>query len=536
MKRETSLKTKLVVSITAVLVIVMAVLGALFLVLIGNIDARLLETIEARALANARAIGVDVGYGAMIADEGEAKAAEAKLKDFARNHQETHSATVLVAKDGPESVGKGNATYREFVVLGQPVDALALLGLVKNPLKGGSALRKHLIVAVAPALAEQQATGLVVYTESLADYFRFKSRLQLYALGAMLVCLLIAVGVVYLVGGRTARPINRLVDTAERLAAGDLRDIRIDAAGSAETQRLGGAIKGMAEALQEQVAGIQKLTSDINAVTREVAQAMAHLSSSASEQAAAVAETASTVEEMEQAGKSAAANANQIADASEKTTEASIRGRAAVDTTSQLILRIKDDSQEISTKSKLLLTNLEEVGNIIGSVNSIAEQSKILAVNASIEAAKAGEYGMGFAVVAQEVKDLAQQSKEATLQITGTLSSIRHAIENMVGTAAGGERRTEEGVRTVANAGAIVNDLSEAIRENAEFATVIATSVNQQTLGLTQIASAIEQINISALENQEISRKIEDGIHRLSTSMERLSDLVGRWKTAGRDA
>jgi methyl-accepting chemotaxis protein len=533
MKRETSLKVKLVVSISAVLVLVMVVLGALFLVLIGNIDSRLLQTIEARALANARAIGVDVSYDTAMGDEA---AVGEKLEAFIRDHAETHGAAVVVPTETGKAVGKEGTGYRSLAASGQEIDTSSLVEAVRDVLKGGTATRGELVVAVAPALAEEQAKGLVVYTESLADYLRFKSRLQLIALGAMLLCLLISVGVVYLVGGAAARPINRLVDAAERLAAGDLRDIRIDAGGSAETQRLGIAVKGMAEALEEQVAGIQKLTADISGVTREVAQAMAHLSSSASEQAAAVAETAATVEEMEQAGRSAAGNATQIVDASEKTTEASIRGRQAVDTTSQIILKIKEDSQEISSRSKQLLGNLEEVGNIIGSVNAIAEQSKILAVNASIEAAKAGEYGMGFAVVAQEVKDLAQQSKEATLQITGTLNSIRQAIENMVGTAAGGERRTEEGVRTVANAGAIVNDLSEAIRENAEFANVIATSVNQQTLGLTQIASAIEQINVSARENQDISRKIEDGIRRLSTSMERLADLVGRWKTAGRDA
>ena len=231
------------------------------------------------------------------------------------------------------------------------------------------------------------------------------------------------------------------------------------------------------------------------------------MTSSASEQAAAVTETAATVEEMEQAGKSAAGNAGLIVDAAEKTTEASIRGREAVETTNAIILKIKEDSQDIADKSRHLLSAVEEVGNIIRSVNAIAEQSKILAVNASIEAAKAGEYGSGFAVVAQEVKDLAQQSKDATLQITGTLTNIRQAIEMMVETSHSGEARTTEGVTTIANAGAIMNDLSEAIRENSEFANVIATNVNQQTVGLTQIATSIEQINCAAYENQHISRR-----------------------------
>ena len=527
MKRQLSLKMRLTLSVTAVLTAVMVGLGAVFLSLIGDIDGRLSGTIQDRALANARAVSEQIGFEAMV---GETEPASEKLVAFRESHQEVHAVAVLVPQK--EEGGDGAEGELElFVADGAELDYRSLVGLVEDREAGGVAVDGALVVAVTPAMADEtQVAGYVVYTESLEEYRAFKADLQLLAVAVMIGGLVLVVLAVTFIGSLTARPINRLVETAARLANGDLRDVKVDVSGSAETQRLGKSVQEMAEALRSQVAGIKTLTSQVSSVSREVAQAMAHLASSASEQAAAVAETASTVEEMEKAGKSAAGNATQIVGASEKTTEASIRGRGAVDTTSQIILKIKQDSQDISSKSKNLLSNVEEIGNIISSVNAIAEQSKILAVNASIEAAKAGEYGMGFAVVAQEVKDLAQQSKEATLQITGTLTAIRQAIENMVGTSAGGERRTEEGVKMVANAGAIVNDLSEAIRENSEFANVIATAVNQQTLGLTQIASAIDQINVSALENQEISRKIEGGVRQMSESMDELTELVGRWK------
>jgi len=280
-----------------------------------------------------------------------------------------------------------------------------------------------------------------------------------------------------------------------------------------------------------QVGSIKELITEISTVSKDAASAMAHLASSAAEQAAAVSETASTVEEMEQAGKSAAGNANEIVEASSRTTEVSISGRQAVESASRIILLIKDSSQEMSERSKNLLASVEEIGNIISSVNAIAEQSKILAVNASIEAAKAGEYGVGFAVVAQEVKELAQQSKEATLEITGTLTAIRQAIELMVDTAQSGAKRTEEGVKMVGNAGAIVNDLSEAIRENSDFANVIATNVSQQSLGLTQIAAAIDQINSTALENQDITKKVEKSTKQMTGRLDELDTLIGMWKT-----
>lgn len=244
-------------------------------------------------------------------------------------------------------------------------------------------------------------------------------------------------------------------------------------------------------------------------------------------------ETAATVEELEQSGKNVAGNANQIVEAADKTTKASIRGREAVKTANDIILQIKEDSQDISDKSRKLVSAVEEVVNIIRSVNGIAEQSKILAVNASIEAAKAGEYGSGFSVVAQEVKDLAQQSKDATREITGTLTTIRQAIESMVDTAQQGKERTEKGVTMIANAGAIMNDLSEAIRENSEFANVIESNIKQQAVGLTQIATSIEQINSTALDNQNISRKISLSTSKMTESFDLLTEMVGTWRTHG---
>ena len=98
-------------------------------------------------------------------------------------------------------------------------------------------------------------------------------------------------------------------------------------------------------------------------------------------------------------------------------------------------------------------------------------------------------------------------------------------------TAQAGEQRTDEGVRMIANAGAIMNDLAEAIRENSDFANVIATNINQQTIALTQIATAIEEINSTALENQDISRKIEHSTRSMTRSVDKLSDLIGKWRT-----
>lgn len=517
MKGQMSLKSRLALSVVAVWLVVAAVIGYFFSNMLSDTNNALFAALQERAAANAKAVVGDISYDVQIDSKGEVGN---KLADFAKKHDVAYSISVLDAKG------------RIFAEKGAQVAGTRLFSLFGDKKAGSTRRTESLIVAMEPILSDENSVvGHVVYTESLRPHFERQRKVVMQAVGVAIAGLVIFIIGALAIGRQVAKPILTLVTAAQRIADGNLESISIEETGSLETRRLARSVKAMAEALQGQVLAIKKLTNALSSVSKDITGTMAHLATSASQQAAAVTETASTVEEMEKAGQSAAGNANQIVEAAEKTTEASIRGRRAVEKTNEIILKIKDDSQDISDKSRALLNSVEEVGNIIRSVNAIAEQSKILAVNASIEAAKAGEYGSGFAVVAQEVKDLAQQSKDATLQITGTLTAIRQAIETMVDTAQSGKDRTEEGVNTIANAGAIMNDLSEAIRENSDFANVIAANINQQTVGLTQIATAIEEINSTALENQNISRSIVDRTTQMNESFDLLTKMVDRWRT-----
>ncbi|MDJ0765171.1 MAG: methyl-accepting chemotaxis protein [Myxococcota bacterium] len=495
----------------------------------SRIDQEVFGALETRAMSNAKTIQSDISFelAAKMGDE-----IQAKLNGFMEKMDSAHLISVLDAD--------GNA----IAEVGQKVEAKQLIGSFSNLDKADSARNDHLrlIVSVVPVASEssgdgdEKPLGYVILAESLSSYYKFKSNLLGGSLIGALVCFAFIMGLTYFIGHRTAKPILALVSAAQRIASGDLKQIDIEVKGSAETNRLTESVKAMATALQQQVFAIKRLMVDITNIAKDVSDSMNHLAGSANEQAASIVRTAATIEEMAQTGKSAAVNANHIVKAAEKTTEGSIRGRAAVESTSSFISRIKEDSQNISEKSQNLLSSVEEVGNIIRTVNGIAEQSKILAINASIEAAKAGEYGSGFAVVAREVKDLAQQSKDATLQITRTLTAVRRAIENMVEISQSGRERTEEGVFMISNVGAIMNDLAEAIRENSDIANVIATSINEQTEGLAQIDETMGHINSTATENKGISRNIVTSTEELTQSFERLSELVDVWRIPDKES
>ncbi len=383
-----------------------------------------------------------------------------------------------------------------------------------------------------PVTVEGENVGYLVYVRSIKGYQNEMKFFKSGMAGVMLIFVLLQSIAVFLIGVNTGRPVTRLAETAGQIAAGDLtRQVTIPRRSVTEITLLSKAILEMSEAIHQQVVLIKSLTLKTSGVSQNVAKAMSHLASSASQQAAAVSETATTVEEMEKTGKTVVDAVQRIVEAAERSAEASTRGRQAVTTANGIMIKIKEDSANISTHSRTLMANVEEVGNIINSVNSISEQSKILAVNASIEAAKAGEFGSGFAVVAQEVKNLAGQSKEATEQITRTLTSIRHSVEMMVRLSREGEDRTAQGVSSIGNAGAIVNDLSDAIQEASQVANEIETAVNQQSTGLSQIASAMDEINISASENQSISHNMEKSTLEMTDALEELSVLVDVWTT-----
>jgi len=414
----------------------------------------------------------------------------------------------------------------------EELNVTRFLSTVKDFRESRSLIMNDYVFSGAPVMVEDQVEGYLVYVESMKKYNEFQARFSV-GMTLLLICfMVIQLVAVFVVGNRAVRPIKTLADTASKIAAGDLsQTIDIDKSEVAETAILSASIRDMSRAINEQVTLIKELTQNVSSVSRDVSRAMSHMAGSAAEQAAAVSETATTVEEMEKTGKNVAGAVKRIVDAAERSAEASNRGRDAVDAASSIIIRIKEDSGNISRHSRALLSNVEEIGNIINSVNAISEQSKILAVNASIEAAKAGEFGAGFAVVAQEVKNLAGQSKEATEQITHTLTSIRQAIENMVRMARDGEERTVQGVSQIASTGAIVNDLSEAIQEASMVAAEIDSAVSQQAMGLSQIATAMDEINASAAENQDISHQMEQSTAQISNSLEELAVLVDVWNT-----
>jgi methyl-accepting chemotaxis protein len=172
----------------------------------------------------------------------------------------------------------------------------------------------------------------------------------------------------------------------------------------------------------------------------------------------------------------------------------------------------------------------QTIGEIIATVNDLAEQSNLLAVNAAIEAAKAGEQGKGFAVVAQEVKSLAAQSKQATAQVHAILGDVRKATSAAVMATEQGSQTVETGVKLSGEVGAAIRTLADSIEEAAQAATQIAVSAQQQLVAMDQVALAMQNINQASMQNVASAKQTDCAAQNLHELGQKLKQLVAQCK------
>ena len=163
-------------------------------------------------------------------------------------------------------------------------------------------------------------------------------------------------------------------------------------------------------------------------------------------------------------------------------------------------------------------------------MNDLAEQSNLLALNASIEAAKAGEQGKGFAVVAVEMRNLAEQSKQATAQVRTILSDIQRATRAAVAVTEEGSRKAETSVQLANSSGENIRRLAEVIKESSLAAKQIAALANQQSVGIEQISTAMTSIKQSTSEAVAGTKQIERALQDLKSLSDRLSSIVNRYE------
>ena len=327
--------------------------------------------------------------------------------------------------------------------------------------------------------------------------------------------------------------LQRFSAAAERVAAGDLTVV-IDAGGeSNQADTLERALQIMLVNLRETHRELREGFGVLASSSTEILATVSQVAASVSETATAVSETSTTAEEVKQTAHLSNQKAKAVQETSLRTASVSEAGRQAVADTLEGMNHIREQMESIAESVVRLSEQGQTIGEIIATVNDLAEQSNLLAVNAAIEATRAGEYGKGFAVVAQEVKSLAEQSRQATTQVRTILMEVQKATSAAVMATEQGSKAVAAGVKQANDAGESIRALSGSVGEAAQAATQIAASSQQQFVGMDQIASAIASIRQATAQNLAGTKQLEASALSLQELGARLKVLVERQRVEG---
>ncbi|MHB2025071.1 MAG: CHASE3 domain-containing protein [Elusimicrobiota bacterium] len=280
-----------------------------------------------------------------------------------------------------------------------------------------------------------------------------------------------------------------------------------------------GNISKIAREIQEAVGVLASTTTQIAAATAESAATVSEIATS-------VGQTTVTVEEVKQTTQVSSRKARSVADAAQKVAQVSQEGKKSVAEAIERMSQIRGQVETIAQNMARLSEQSQNIGEIVATVGDLAEQSNLLAVNAAIEAAKAGEHGRGFAIVAQEVKSLAEQSKAAAGQVRSILAGTQKAMSAAVMATEQGSKAAAGGVEQSAAAGKSIAALAESVGEAASAATQIAASSQQQMVGMDQLALAMGNIKSATTQNAAGSKQTEISTKELQKLGQKLKDLV----------
>jgi methyl-accepting chemotaxis protein len=335
------------------------------------------------------------------------------------------------------------------------------------------------------------------------------------------------VGVLSQAFGRMIHSLREMANVARKIADGNLR---VEMKPQSEKDVLGNAFATMVENLKQLTQQIAEGINVLSSAANEISASSTQLAAGATETATAISQTTTTVEEVRQTAQLSSQKARSVSESALKMTQISHSGTKSTKESLEGMNQIQLQMNSVADSMVRLSEQTQAIGQIIAAVDDLAAQSNLLAVNASIEAAKAGEQGRGFSVVAQEVRSLAEQSKQATNQVRNILNDIQKATSTAVMATDQSSKVVETGVKQSSETGQSIQLLAGSVNEAAQAATQIAASSQQQLVGVDQVASAMENIKQASVQNVASAQQLEASAHNLNDLGQKLKEMIAAYK------
>ncbi len=355
---------------------------------------------------------------------------------------------------------------------------------------------------------------------------------MLIALGLVLILAVCTVG--FAITRSVQAGIGVMLNTIEEVAANNLNCPDAEVFSQDEIGRASIALNSMKNNLHELVQAIAATAEHVASASEQLSSSATLQASSADTQRDQTSQVATAMQEMSSTVMQVSENSSRAANASSKAAETARRGGDIVEATLSKMRAIAGSVSATANRIAELGKSSDQIGQIIGVIDDIADQTNLLALNAAIEAARAGEQGRGFAVVADEVRKLAERTTTATKEIADMIGRVQTETKTAVGAMKAGTREVEEGVTTTAQAGNSLKEIIHMSDSVGEMITQIATASTEQSSASEEINQNIEQIAKLVKESAEGAQQSAKACQDLSGLALDLQKMVSKFRLGER--
>jgi len=332
------------------------------------------------------------------------------------------------------------------------------------------------------------------------------------------------------VSGQDAR-IESMMGAVSDAAMGDLTK-RVNVSGEDALASFGLSVNEMISGLAMLVDQLRQAAGQVTTSTTEIQSAAAQQATGASEQAASITQVTSTGEELAASAKQIAEHSESVIGAAERAQQTVRTAEGAIQSASQGMEKIREASERSGKTIGGLNERAQKIGNIISIIVDIADQTKLLSLNAAIEAARAGEAGKGFAVVATEIRNLANSVTESTRDIQELLVEIQESAGDCATAAEEDTRRVSEGTTLVTSIAEALAQIETTIDDTMQVARQIGVSTRQQQSASEQMAAAMKEIAQVAQQSADASQQMGVAASGLLELANSLQGTVGSIRTS----
>ncbi|HCD6619117.1 TPA: methyl-accepting chemotaxis protein [Pseudomonas aeruginosa] len=395
-----------------------------------------------------------------------------------------------------------------------------------SSLMGGAQLQRY--EQVQQTLKQLIGVNREAARASVEDAAEVYSRSSRAILVVLLVALAASVSIAWLLTRSIVVPIRQAVNCADRIAAKDLTG-EIVGEGRDEPAQLMNAMRSMQASLHDTIEQIgdsatllASAAEQLNAVTEEGNRSLSRQNDEIEMAATAVNEMSAAVEEV-------ARNSSSTAEASSLSEQAASNGRARVE---QTVRSIRQMNQEIGQTARLvegLASQAQDIGKVLDVIRAIAEQTNLLALNAAIEAARAGEQGRGFAVVADEVRALAHRTQQSTHEIEGMIASVQAGTDTAVSAMRENDQRARQMLDEAEAADQALGEIAEHATRINERTLVIASAAEEQAHVAREVDRNLVNIRDVAVQTTQGAEQTRGASHELSRLANDLKGMISRF-------